>query len=63
MGELMANHHSYPEFIRNGGREGINKKAGLPVRSQTPILHRTNLEVGDSYKICERDSKGQKMMI
>lgn len=59
MGELMADHHSNPEFIRNAGCEGINEKAGLPVGGQTPVLHRTRLEVRDGYQICERENTGQ----
>lgn len=63
MGELMADHHSNPEFIRNAGCEGINKKAGLSIGGQTPVLHRTGLEVRDSYKICERECKGQEQKV
>lgn len=59
MGELMADHHSNPEFIRNAGCEGINEKACLPVGGQTPVLHRTRLEVRDGYQICERENTGQ----
>lgn len=55
MGELMANDHSNPEFIRNRGCEGVKKKAGLSVGGQTPVLHRTGLEVWDGYQIWERE--------
>lgn len=59
MGELMANHHSNPEFIRNGGCEGIKQKTGLSVGGQTPVLHRTRLEVRDGYQIWKRENTGQ----
>lgn len=59
MGELMADHHSNPELIRNGGCEGIKEKAGLSVGGQTPVLHRTRLKVWDGYQIWERENTGQ----
>lgn len=52
MGELMANHHSNPDFFRNAGCERINKKAGLPVSGQTPVFHCARLEVRNGYQIC-----------
>lgn len=60
MGELMADYHSNPKFIRNGGCEGIKEKAGLSVGGQTPVLHRTRLEVRDGYQIWERENTGQR---
>lgn len=59
VGELMADHHSNPEFIRNGGCEGIKKKTGLSVGGQTPVLHRTRLEVWDGYQIWVSENTGQ----
>ena len=57
MCKLMANHHSNPDLIRNAGCVRINKKAGLSVRGQTPVFHRTALEVGDGDQICDKQEE------
>lgn len=61
MCKLMANHHSNPDFIRNAGGVRINEKARLPVGGQTPVFHRTALEVRDGDQVCHKQEEEEKM--
>lgn len=54
VGQLVGYHHGNPEFIGGWRGEGVIEEAGLSVRSQTPVLHCTRLEVWDGYEIWRR---------
>lgn len=61
MCKLMTNHHSNPNFTGNAGRVRINKKARLPVGGQTPVFHRTALEVRDGDQICDEQEEEEEV--
>lgn len=50
--ELVSDDLSDGQFVGGRGLVGVKEEAGLPVGGQTPVLHRTRLEVGDGCQVC-----------
>ncbi len=55
MGQFMGDNHRDAQLVRSRRLVGVKKKGWFPVGGQTPILHRSRLEVWDSSKIYRAD--------
>lgn len=63
MCELMGNNLGDTQFVWSWGLVGVKKEACLSVGGQSPVLHRTWLEVRDSSQICRDQHREHHLLV